>query len=517
LNARLPVDSIQQHLDAFRRHRWKALTFFLVVVIGATAALLVVPGTYDSNALLFVKLGRESVTLDAIATTGQTVSISEGREFEINTVAEVLANDGLASNVVERMGADRLLRNDDGLEKLYDEQGIRGFAKLQIAKLFGALRRSGSGTDAERAAKIVIGGRSVYPTPRSGLVQVGTSANTPELARDILETMLDEYLNQHVSMHRSSGSENFFTEQTAVLQKRLAEAESELAKLKNESGMLSVEGARGQLQKQMDLIEQQRTTVTAQLAGSKSHADSLAKSVASIPERMTTTETTGLPNVARDAMRQQLYLQEIGLKDMQSRLTESHPQVVSAKKKIAEARRILEDQSDDRSQTVSNVSTTHQSLSLESMRQEAVKSGLESQLASLDQQRAETLTRIEAMNATETRVLELERQVGLLAGTFNTYSDKLEQTRITSELENERISNVHVVQAPSISTRPASPNKPLLLAGALMLGLIGSYLIVALSEILDRRVYRPEDVEELAGIPILATLPRVARRHASLN
>ncbi len=318
-------------------------------------------------------------------------------------------------------------------------------------------------------------------------------------------------------MHRSSGSENFFTEQTAVLKKRLAGAESELAKLKNESGMLSVDGARGQLQKQMDLIEQQRTTVMAQLAGSKSHADSLAKSVASIPERMTTSETTGLPNVARDAMRQQLYLQEIELKDMQSRLTESHPQVVSAKKKIEEARRILETQQDDRSQTVSNVSTTHQSLSLEAMRQEAVKSGLESQLSSLDKQRDETLARIEAMNATETRVLELERQVVLLSGTFNTYSDKLEQTRITTELENERISNVHVVQAPSISTRPASPNKPLLLTGALMLGLIGSYLIVALSELLDRRVYRPEDVEELAGIPVLATLPRVARRHASLN
>lgn len=491
--------------------------FFLVVVIGATAALMVMPGSYESNAMLFVKLGRESVTLDAIATTGQTVNISEGREFEINTVAEVLANDGLASRVVEKMGTDRLLENADGLEKLYGNQGIQGFAKLQIAKLLGGMKRSGSGTDAERAAKIVISGRSVYPTPRSGLVHIGATANTPELARDILATMIDEYLGQHVSMHRSSGSEKFFAEQTEILKKRLAEAESDLAKLKNASGMLSVEGSRGQLQKQMDLIEQQRTTVMAQLAGSKSQADSLAKSVASIPERMTTSETKGLPNAARDSMRQQLYQQEIELKDMQSRLTESHPQVISAKKKIEEASRILETQQDDRSQTVSNVSTTHQSLSLEAMRQDAVKSGLESQLASLDNQRDETLARIEAMNATETRVLELERQVGLLAATYKTYSDKLEQTRITSELENERISNVHVVQAPSISTRPSSPNKPLLLAGALMLGLIGSYLIVALSEVLDRRVYRPEEVEEIADIPVLATLPRVARRQASLN
>ena len=491
--------------------------FFLLVTISSTIALIVMPGTYESNALLFVKLGRESVTLDAIATTGQTVNISESREFEINTVAEVLANDGLAGKVVQTMGPDRLLKNEDELEKLYSEKGLQGVVKLQIAKLMNAVKRSGQGSLEEKAAKVVVGGRSVYPTPRSGLVQLSATANTPELAQEMLQTLIDEYLNQHVSMHRSSGSEQFFADQTDLLKKRLATAEAELAKLKNASGMLSVDGAREHLQKQIDLIEQQRTTIKAQLAGAKSQADSLVEFVQKTPERMTTAETKGLPNVARDSMRQQLYLQEIELKDMQSRLTESHPQVVAAKKKIDEARRILESLEDDRSQVVSNVSTTHQALSLESMRQQAVKSGLESQLAALDAKRSEIQDQINALNSTETRVIELERQVGLLAGTYNTYSDKLEQTRITAELEKGRISNVHVVQEPSISTRPASPNKPLLLAGALLLGVIGAYLIVALSEILDRRLYRPEDVEDLTEIPVLATLPRVSRRQASLN
>jgi uncharacterized protein involved in exopolysaccharide biosynthesis len=517
VNARLPADSIQQQLDAFKRHSGKALAFFLLIVVTTIVALLITPGAYESDALLFVKLGRESVTLDAIATTGQTVNISESREFEINTVAEVLANDGLAAKVADKMGPDRLLRNDQELETLYGTQGLKGTAKLWVAKLLNRLKRSGAGTDLEHAVKVVAGGRSVHPTPRTGLVQLSSTANTPELSREILTTMIDEYLSQHGAMHRSSGGDEFFAEQTRVLKDRLTAAESELMERKNNAGMLSIAGSRGQLQQQMDLIEQQRRTVQAQLAAADSQAAALSEFVASLPDRMTTSETSGLPNAARDSMRQQLYQQEIELQDLLSRLTESHPQIVSAKKKIADVRKILESQPDDRSQKVSNVNTTHQSLSLETMRQQSVRAGLESQLASLNEQREEVLAQISQMNETEKQVTELERQVALLAGTYNTYADKLEQTRIASELEKGRISNVHVIQQPSISTRPASPNKPLILAGALMLGAIGAYLIVALCEIFDRRVYRPEEIEELIDIPVLATLPRVTKRYVSLN
>jgi len=517
VSAHQSIDTLQSQLDAFRRHRGKAITVFLLVVVLATIVLLVMPGTYESQALLYVRLGRESVTLDPVATTGQTMTVSESREFEINTVAEVLNNQTLADAVVESLGTDRLLSDAEGLEKTYGDSGVLGQARLQFAKWMQSLRRHGRGTDQEKARGMVSTGLGVYATPRSSIVSVTTRAETPELARDIATALVDQYLEQHLEMHRTTGSEEFFAEQSGVLRKRLADAESELKSVKNEAGMLSIEGSRAQLQKQLDQIETQYLAVEAQLAAAESHAASLGQFVQQLPDRLTTSETSGLPNVARDAMRQQLYLQEIGLQDLLSRLNETHPQIVAAKKKIENSRSILEDLPEVRSQTERNVNTNRQLLSLDAMRQQALRSGLESQLASLDDQRDKVLSRIDAVNDYQTKVKALERKVQMLAATYETYSEKLEQSRITSELQRDRISNVHVVQAPTISSRPASPNKPLLLLGAIALGAIAAYLVVALCQALDQRVHRPQDVEELADIPVLATMPRVARRHASLN
>lgn len=517
MSVRQPIDTLQTQLEAFRRHRGKALTVFLLVVVLATAGLLVMPGTYQSEALLYVRLGRESVTLDPVATTGQTMTVSESREFEINTVAEVLSNQSLADAVVDTLGTERLLHDEAGLQKTYGDAGVLGRARLQLARFLQAIRRSGRGTDQEKARGVVTKGLGVYATPRSSIISISARAATPELARDIAATMVDQYLEQHLEMHRTTGSEEFFAEQADVLRQRLADAEAELRAAKNEAGMLSIDGSRDQLQKQLDQIETQRLTVEAELAAAESQAVSLDSFVQRLPDRLTTTETSGLPNVARDAMRQQLYLQEIELQDLLSRLTETHPQVVAAKKKIDDSRTILEGLPEGRSQTERNVNSNHQLLSLDAMRQQSLRSGLQSQLAALEAQHDKVLQRINAVNDHQTKVQVLERKVQLLASTYQTYAEKLEQSRITTELQRDRISNVHLVQTPTMSSRPASPNKPLLLCGAIGLGAIAAYLLVALCQALDQRVYRPQEVEDLTDIPVMASLPRVARRYASLN
>ena len=59
----------------------------MVLFAGAIAfcALTFLPRKYESEAKLFLRLGRESVALDPTATTGATMQIQETRDDEIDS------------------------------------------------------------------------------------------------------------------------------------------------------------------------------------------------------------------------------------------------------------------------------------------------------------------------------------------------------------------------------------------------------------------------------------------------
>src|SRR5262245_10376702 len=68
------------------RH-WPAMAAFFFVVLAAVAGVTaVLPPSYRSQAKLFLRLGRENVTLDPTAALGQTpaVALPATRENEVN-------------------------------------------------------------------------------------------------------------------------------------------------------------------------------------------------------------------------------------------------------------------------------------------------------------------------------------------------------------------------------------------------------------------------------------------------
>ena len=88
------------------------------------------PKTYQSEAMLLVRLGRENVSLDPTAATGQTVNLSQNRENEIKSEMEILTSQALAEMVVDTIGYEAFLsRNPDPLLKIESAQRAdRGWA-----------------------------------------------------------------------------------------------------------------------------------------------------------------------------------------------------------------------------------------------------------------------------------------------------------------------------------------------------------------------------------------------------
>ncbi len=60
--------SFDQVRRACQRHKGKMLLFFVLVMAGTAVGTYLSPRSYRSQAKLFIRLGRENVTLDPTAT-----------------------------------------------------------------------------------------------------------------------------------------------------------------------------------------------------------------------------------------------------------------------------------------------------------------------------------------------------------------------------------------------------------------------------------------------------------------
>jgi uncharacterized protein involved in exopolysaccharide biosynthesis len=86
------------------RHKWKMGFFFARRLRSLWGGLVVYPRSYTSEARLFVRLGKESVSLDPTATLSPTLNVSGTRVGEINSKVEVLRSRVLFGDVVDRLG-----------------------------------------------------------------------------------------------------------------------------------------------------------------------------------------------------------------------------------------------------------------------------------------------------------------------------------------------------------------------------------------------------------------------------
>jgi uncharacterized protein involved in exopolysaccharide biosynthesis len=111
------VPSTRDILQILARHKRKMVVFFSATMTAVVGLLIFFPRTYSSEARLFVRLGKESVSLDPTATLGQTVAVNESRESEINSELEMLRSRVLLEDVVEHLGPDKVLSGStDGEE-----------------------------------------------------------------------------------------------------------------------------------------------------------------------------------------------------------------------------------------------------------------------------------------------------------------------------------------------------------------------------------------------------------------
>lgn len=514
---KLKETSLRDFYYVFFRHKKKVIIFFFVVIITVTLGTFLAPEIYQSEAKLMLKLGRESVTLDPTATTGQVVAVSQSREEEINSELEILGTRELAEKVVDRIGAEVILYRPDEIE--LGDTSQTGVARDTMRRSRGRFRDLISAPGLflakwdigdtlkthDKATVRLMKNLTVNVQKTSNIISISYDAQSPQLAQSVVIELIDTFLEKHMEVHYSKGSYNFFIEQTEKLRNELNDNEESLAELKIKTGIASLDEQRtiiltriGDLQREMD----QNNTA---LAATRAKVQALGRITSDLPEMIDTEKTKGNPYMHADLYRLQLEEQ-----DLLSKYSEENIKVKEIRRQIAEAKRIMNSEP----QITEGINTTGQQLQLDLFTEQSNLESFQSLAIELNNQIAHAKTELNQLNVNEIKIVQLERERDLIETNYLKYSDNLEQGRIDQALQNEKISNIRIIQAPTHPMKPIRPRKRLNLSLGLFLAVFGSIGYAFFSEYLDHSIKTPEDVEERLQLRTLVTIPKYQRKQA---
>ncbi len=478
------------------RHKWKVTIFFLSVMLIVSLGTFLSPKIYESEATLLVRVGRESVTLDPSATTGQVIPSAYSRDAEILSEVEVLRSRDLVEKVVETIGLDRILKGPG-----------RGADK--------AVHPTSTIGDRDKIIRTIMENLKIDVRKGSNIIHASYEGRGPELAQNVLIKLIDLYLEKHIGVHRTAGSYEFFGQQTEQLRVSLAETEEKLRKVKNKTGIASLEDQRRVLLTRINDLQRESELTYSALAASEAKVRVMEKALSDLPATMVTGETGGVGNYGADLMRSKLYELKLKEQDLLSRYTERSIPVQEIRRQIVEAEAFIAKEEATRTQVTKGLNEGYSRAQLDIFAEKGTLASLQAKAKALREQLANARTELKLLNDNEVQIVELQRQLNVQEANYRKFSQNLEEARVGHALNLEKISNISVVQQPTYPLRPVRPRKTLNLALGVLLGMLGGIGLAFFSEYMDHTFKRPEDVEERLKLPLLAAIPNLKEKYGS--
>ncbi|MFY7877813.1 MAG: GumC family protein, partial [Pirellula sp.] len=469
--------------------------------------------------------GRESVAIDPTAATGQMVGVmNSSREDEIVTAMEVLRGGGMISKVVEKLTPQVVLgevapsKSENGEDKAGDaapgdaetveqkSEGVMRFARDIFGQFSRTLSQIDPLSDFERATILVAKSLKIDAERKSEVIVIEYEADSPTLAQAIVDAFITTYKEENARLHSTEGSQSFFDKQQERLANELQLTNSALREAKNRMGLASIQGHRESLEARAREIAQSISETERSLIETQARIKKLKTELASMPERISSSEVDK-PNVATEQKSTQLYALQLQEMEFKTKYAPEHPKMVAIRSQLEQAEKQYRQQSTNRPETTNDINPVHRDLTIDYIKSETSENGLTKKLEILRDQDKDILNQIREINAFEIEITDLERKATLSEKKYIAYSESLEQARMNRELEKVKISSVSVAQEATLQERPIKPSKQLVALFGIMTLFFGSLGIALAAAKLDDRITTTQSVKNKVGVPLLATIP----------
>jgi len=205
--------TLSQIFGAVMRQKAKGLLAFLTVSTLVMGLFLVLPKSYASEGKLHVQMTRTETNLSPVVNSngrGMGISIQDTRETEIKSVEEILKSRAVSEAVVKKIGAEKIL--DSTMANFLPSLSVPSFLKFGKNKGDMDPEEYDRLKEIELATNMVLKSLSVHNTKKTSVISVYVKANSPRMAQEIVNEIINETRIVHQKMHGVTGSSAFFGE-----------------------------------------------------------------------------------------------------------------------------------------------------------------------------------------------------------------------------------------------------------------------------------------------------------------
>jgi len=469
---------IEKYKEIALRRRWWIIIPFLLSILTGIVLTLVLPKVYQANTLILIQPQKVPASY-----VQEIVSVDI--EDRVRTITQ---------QVTSRTNLEKIIKEFD----LYNEPGSYMFMEdkvkilrenISIEVLSGSSRRRGA-------------------TPSS--FQIFFTGKYPKRVANVTNALASYFIAQNLKIREDQaiGTSEFLTDELENIRRRLLEKEEELKKYREKY----MGGLPEQLETNLRILERiQGQIVTNQenLREAENRKLMIQQQIAEAAEmrraREAPVEEAG--EIAQSTSLDQLKTQ---LASLEAKYTQRHPDVIHLKEKIAD----LESKEKTDVKTVREVPENRDMIQAErnlvnQLREiELEIKNLKAETAQLHSQMKLYQTQVEKTPKREQELMSLNRDYDNIRETYNSLlGRKLEAELAVSMERKQKGEQFRILDPAEVPIRPLKPDMRRILLMTVLLGFALGCGLAYLRETMDTSFRRPEDIEEVLQIPIIASLP----------
>jgi len=474
-----PFGSPRDILTALFRQKIKILIVFIAIFLAVAWWVYSKETLYDAQATIILKFGRENIFRPEIGEVNQIVRFNESAAIE--SERKIIESKELIRKAVEVIGVQniypKLMGNTDEVQEWQ--------IKAATSKFLGNLE-----SFADKGANVI---------------EIVFSHQSPKVAAMALNVLIEELKTRHLQVF-SDPKAAFLIQRLGEYEKDLENAESTLQSFKKEYDLSSpLEDQQRRLLDQRSHFDTNNKTITTQLQGLVGKVASLEAQMKTVPALipLSTTEAGGMLAKAKA----ELFTLKRQKQSLLIKYTEQSAPVQNIEKEIELMEGFIKAQKNgDGDKTVTrgknpvfrNLEVARLSGLSEIKTLQASSQVIAGQIQELDK-------KIQRLDTIREKLVGLERTKANAEENYKLYVKKVEEAKVSEEMDQLKMSNIKVIQNAEVPSNPAGRPKHI----KLLLGtLFGAIMSVGLGFVFEyfQGVYtRPDQAAEDLGLPILAS------------
>ena len=358
----------------------------------------------------------------------------------------------------------------------------------------------------------------------AGTFRIAFLGDTPEQAQQVtarLASLLQDK-DESVRKEQAEQTKTFLENEKVAAENKLYEAESAFAAFSAKHPEFVVETATGGAAGAGASIR--ASVERSAKAPSRSRIDTLKRAARRLRDRIanpdapvvaTSTRTNRAVSPALQQARSELDSAKRSFADKSNRCTPKHPDVIAAKNNVAEVTRRLKrlEATEKSSRPASITPSITPTTSVADLKKELsrIESEISRLSASTETDKPEKDTIANEIVNLETEFLRLQRQVTVTSQRLSSLESRVFTAEITASSEFAEAAKLVVIDEAYLPARPAGKGRKMLaMAGTVVFICLGCGLALGLA-LLDDRVYRRADIDDLGIAPVLVVIPKTKK------